>query len=445
MQALNAKARATAYLLSHRLSGSRMPRYFRRYAREDDERAYPSAAGLLADTLADAVANVPFYEARASREEIRSDPFAALARFPILEREAVRARGAEMRSREQGRDWYENTSGGSTGEPVVLIQDADHLAKTVAIRNVYTRWTGNGLGDPELYIWGSEQDLERGRDSRRNRIGNRLLRREFLNAFRLTDQGISAILDELVKGDPRLVVAYAQAGYEVARYAAERDLRIPPQRGVIATAGTLHTFMRERLSGVFGCDVYNRYGSRETGDMAGECEYHAGLHVLPWACHIEVLDADGSPVGPGEEGDIVVTSHTNRAMPLIRYRIGDRARMPSSGDPCECGRATQMLAAVTGRNVDMFLAEDGSMVDGEYFTHLLYFRPWLKQFQVAQSAPDRIVYRLVASSEIPQGDRDEIAAKTRLVLGEDCEVRFERTEAIPPSASGKLRYTMREF
>jgi phenylacetate-CoA ligase len=93
----------------------------------------------------------------------------------------------------------------------------------------------------------------------------------------------------------------------------------------------------------------------------------------------------------------------------------------------------------------MFIAEDGSMVDGEYFTHLLYFRPWLKQFQVAQSAPDRVVYRLVARSEIPKGDRDEIAGKTRLVLGERCEVRFEQLDAIAPSASGKLRYTMREF
>lgn len=422
-----------------------MPDYYRRYVEEDRQRAYPRAERLLADTLADAVANVPFYGGTASAEEIRSDPFSALASFPILERETVRTQGAAMQSAGRRQGWHENTSGGSTGEPVALIQDADHLAKTIAIRNVFTLWTGNRLGDPELYIWGSEQDLERGRGSRRDRIGNRLLRRELLNAFRLTDDAISAILDGLAEGEPRLVVAYTQAGYEVARFAAERGLRIPGQRGVIATAGTLHAFMRERLSSVFGCDVFNRYGSRETGDMAGECEYHDGLHVLPWSCHIEVLDADGLPVQPGEEGDIVVTSHTNRAMPLIRYRIGDRARVPSSDAPCRCGRVTQMLAAVTGRTVDMFIAEDGSMVDGEYFTHLLYFRPWLKQFQVAQSAPDRVVYRLVARSEIPKGDRDEIAEKTRLVLGGRCEVRFEQLDSIAPSASGKLRYTMREF
>lgn len=423
-----------------------MPRYYRRYAREDDRRAYPSSEQMLGATLADAVANVPYYEGIVSIEEIRSDPLGALSRFPILERETVRSEGSALYSQAGKRDdWYENTSGGSTGEPVTLMQDADHLAKTVAIRNVYTRWTGTRLGDPELYVWGSAEDLERGQGSLRDRIGNRLLRRSLLNAFHLTEDAMSAILDELAENEPRLVVAYAQAGYEVARFADEQGLQIPPQLGVIATAGTVHEFMREKLANVFGCDVFNRYGSRETGDMAGECEFHDGLHVLPWTCHIEVLDEEGLPVRSGEAGDIVVTGHTNRAMPLIRYRIGDRARTPSSDAPCRCGRATQMLAAVTGRTVDTFIAEDGSMVDGEYFTHLLYFRPWLKQFQVAQSAPDQVVYRLVASSEIPEWDQDEIVAKTRLVLGEGCEVRFERAETIPPSASGKLRYTMREF
>ncbi len=389
---------------------------------------------------------MPYFAGRVSTAEIRADPLSALARFPILDRETVREGGEQLLSRVgRRREWRRNTSGGSTGEPVVLFQDRDHLAKTVAIRNVYTRWAGGRMGQPELYIWGSEQDLERGRGSVRDRIGNRILRRELLNAFRLSDRAVAEILDQLVKREPRVIIAYAQAAYQVARFAREKGMDLPGQLGVIATAGTLHEFMRDCLMDVFGCDVFNRYGSRETGDMAGECEHHTGLHVLPWSCHIEVLDARGSPVRPGAEGDIVVTSYTNRAMPLIRYRIGDRARTVDTQGACPCGRATQMLAAVTGRTVDMFIAGDGSLVDGEYFTHLLYFRSWLKKFQVAQTAPARVVYRLVTSSDVPTGDRREIVEKTQLALGPDCEVAFETVENIPPSDSGKFRYTVREF
>lgn len=440
-----ARLRGDAYLLLHRATGSRLGSYYREFLRQDRERSYPPPGELLAQTLIHAVTAVPHYRGVASPGEIEADPFAALARFPLLDRETVRASGEQLLSEQGDRGtWTENTSGGSTGEPVRLLQDPDHLAWTVAAREVYSTWAGGGLGEPELYIWGSEKDLEGGA-SLRNRVGNGLLRRTLLNAFLLTDETIEAILARLRRGPPNLVIAYAQAGYEVARYAARREIEVPPQRGAIATAGTLYDFMRDQLEETFGCRVLNRYGSRETGDMAGECEHRTGLHVLPWNCHIEVLDAGGAPVGPGEEGEIAVTGFTNRAMPLVRYLIGDRARLPEREIECPCGRRTQMLAEVTGRSVDTFRGPEGQMVDGEYFTHLMYFRPWLRQFQVVQRAPNEVVYRVATEAEIPTAEREEIVAKTRAVLGDACTVEFEQVETIEPSASGKLRYTIRDF
>lgn len=443
---LPARLRADAYLLLHAAGGSSLPRHYREFQRQDRQRSYPEPGAQLAATLEHAVTTVPHYRGVATAAEISADPFAALARFPLLDRDTVRAGWERMLSTDGGRGkWVENTSGGSTGEPVPLLQDPEHLALTVAAREVYSTWAGGALGDPELYIWGSEKDLEAGGESLRNRFGNKLLRRSLLNAFLLTDETIEAILERLRSGPPHLVLAYAQAAYEVARFASRRGIEVPPQRGMIATAGTLYGFMREQLEETFGCTVLNRYGSRETGDMAGECEHRSGLHVLPWTCHVEVLGPDGRPAGPGEEGDVAVTGHTNRAMPLVRYLIGDRARLPEREVECPCGRRTQMLAEVTGRSVDMFLGPDGQMVDGEYFTHLMYFRPWLRQFQVVQRAPDDVLFRLAAEAEVPASDREEIVAKTRAVLGEGCGVSFERVETIEPSASGKLRYTLRDF
>jgi phenylacetate-CoA ligase len=439
------RLRGDAYLLLHRATGSKLGPYYREFLRQDRRRSYPAPGALLAKTLERAVTAVPHYRGVASPVEIAADPFAALSRFPLLRRDVIRAEWQQLLSDEGYRGtWIENTSGGSTGEPVTLLQDLDHLAWTVAAREVYSTWAGGGLGEPELYVWGSEKDLE-GNASVRNRVGNRLLRRRLLNAFLLTEVTIEAILGQLRDGPPNLVIAYAQAGYEVARYAARNGIEVPPQRALIATAGTLYDFMREQLEETFGCRVLNRYGSRETGDMAGECEHRTGLHVLPWNCHVEVLGSGGEPVGPGEEGEIAVTGFTNRAMPLIRYLIGDRARLPEREVECPCGRRTQMLAEVTGRSVDTFLGPDGQMVDGEYFTHLMYFRPWLRQFQVVQRSPGEVVYRVACEAEIPTADREEIVAKTRTVLGESCEVEFEQVETIEPSASGKLRYTIRDF
>jgi phenylacetate-CoA ligase len=444
-QSLQGRLRGAGYLLLHRATASELGSYYREFLRQDHERSYPQPGDLLARTLEHAVTTVPHYRGVVSPDEIRRDPFLALSKFPLLDRDAVRADRRRMLSEVGDREkWVENTSGGSTGEPVPLLQDPEHLARTVAAREVYSTWAGGGLGEPELYIWGSEKDLE-GNASFRNRVANRLLRRNLLNAFLLTDETIEAILGRLRDGPPNLVIAYAQAGYEVARYASRNGIEVPPQRGVIATAGTLYDFMRDQLEETFGCRVLNRYGSRETGDMAGECEHRTGLHVLPWNCHVEVLGSDGEPVGPGEEGEIAVTDFTNRAMPLVRYLIGDRARLPEREVECPCGRRTQMLAEVTGRSVDTFLGPDGQMVDGEYFAHLMYFRPWLRQFQVVQRSPAKVVYRVVCETAMPVADRAEIVAKTKSVLGEECAVEFEPVETIEPSASGKLRYTIRAF
>jgi phenylacetate-CoA ligase len=439
-----ARLRREAYFLLHRAAGSRLGSHYREFAEQDRSRSYPAPGAALSATLTHAVMTVPHYRGLATPAQTREDPFAALARFPVLSRDEVRAAGPALLSEQGDRGkWIENTSGGSTGEPVKLLQDPDHLARTVAAREVYSTWAGGALGEPELYIWGSEKDLEGG-TSARGRFGTWLLRRTLLNAFLLTDETIETILGQLRDGPPQLVIAYAQAGYEVARFASRNGIEVPPQRGAIATAGTLHDFMREQLEATFGCRVLNRYGSRETGDMAGECEFRTGLHVLPWNCHVEVLGPEGKPVGPGEEGEIAVTGFTNRAMPLVRYLIGDRARLPEHEVECPCGRRTQMLAEVTGRNVDMFLGPEGQMVDGEYFTHLMYFRPWLRQFQVVQRAPDEVVFR-TSGEEVPAADREEIETKTKAVLGPGCAVVFERVGTIEPSASGKLRYTIREF
>nr|BAL57037.1 phenylacetate-CoA ligase [uncultured crenarchaeote] len=99
----------------------------------------------------------------------------------------------------------------------------------------------------------------------------------------------------------------------------------------------------------------NIYGSTETlGPGTGvECEYEQGFHF--WTDHflLEVIDPQtGEHVSPGEEGEIVVTTLTKEAMPLLRYRMRDITKIDDSG--CECGRnAFPRCMWITGRVDDM--------------------------------------------------------------------------------------------
>ena len=448
---LSTRLRSASYLTLHRLMGSQLPRYYREYLAQDRTCTAPDPTLALGEILRHAVATVPYYrEVSGITSGNRGsagldDPVAFLQRMPILTKDTIRAAGEQLTSSVGDRSsWYENATGGSTGEPLKLIQDAEHRARIVAIQEVYSTWAGGGLGRPEVFIWGSERDIAEGSESFRNRFANAMLHRSLLNAFRLDSDSMRRFLEVVRKGPPKLVLSYAQAGFEVARFAAAEGIDVPPQLGVITTAGMLYDHMREQIERAFGCRVFDRYGSREIGDMAGECGHGTGLHILPWCCYLEVLDHDDVPVGPGVEGDIVVTGLTNRAMPLIRYRIGDRA-VRTTDEPCPCGRKGPRLARVAGRTVDTFLTDAGVLVAGGYFVQLLAYRPWVGTFQILQPAPDEVEYHVVARGEVPADDKREIVRGTRSALGDDCRVSFRFVDEIEPGPSGKRYYTRRLF
>jgi phenylacetate-CoA ligase len=214
----------------------------------------------------------------------------------------------------------------------------------------------------------------------------------------------------------------------------------------MTSAGTLHDHMRETIRRVFRAPVYNRYGSREVGDIACECEAHEGLHVSAPTHYVEILRPDGTPTDPGEMGEIVVTLLTNYAMPLIRYRIGDMGAWAKSS--CSCGRSWKLLKEVAGRVTDMFVRKDGSVIDGRLFNTFLWDIEFVKEYQVVQNKTESINIKIVLKEGIKKDEVKNTRAikkvrkQVKNVMGERCEVSFQFQEEIPPTDSGKYRYTI---
>jgi phenylacetate-CoA ligase len=107
-----------------------------------------------------------------------------------------------------------------------------------------------------------------------------------------------------------------------------------------------------------GARIFDHHGMTETGPISHECPARPGvLHVIESAYLPEVLDSGGNPVPVGEIGELVVTTLTRVASPLLRYRTGDLVRVVASPDtPCECGRCDLALAGgILGRADDMII------------------------------------------------------------------------------------------
>ncbi|MCQ8903789.1 MAG: phenylacetate--CoA ligase [Methanothrix sp.] len=112
---------------------------------------------------------------------------------------------------------------------------------------------------------------------------------------------------------------------------------------------------RQELEEAFGIKAYDSYGLSEMfgPGVAFECQEQNGLHI--WEDHflVEILDRDGNPCAPGERGELVLTSLTKEAMPLIRYRTGDVTYLLEDG--CSCGRTSRKLHRFLGRADDMLV------------------------------------------------------------------------------------------
>ena len=142
------------------------------------------------------------------------------------------------------------------------------------------------------------------------------------------------------------------------------------------------------------------------------------------------------------EGRVVVTTLENFSMPLIRYEIGDVA--VAGGHDCGCGRHSFQLSQVMGRTLGYFKKADGSLAHSHFLVQALFFRSWIKRFQIVQDALDHVLIRVEQAPNIdmPSAEQEDIIQKTKVLMGAQCQVEFDFVEEISRSASGKFVYTL---
>ena len=112
--------------------------------------------------------------------------------------------------------------------------------------------------------------------------------------------------------------------------------------------------MRAQLEALWGAVASDCYGLSELigPGVASECPAHDGLHINDDHFLPEIVDpTTGAPLGPGKEGELVLTALTREALPMLRYRTGDLTSL--NPEPCACGRTTVRMARVKGRTDDM--------------------------------------------------------------------------------------------
>ncbi len=330
---------------------------------------------------------------------------------------------------------YEDASGGSTGNPVVFYHDQWYRTFSQAMENLSLSWMGVAKGDRTAVFWGADRDFHE--YSFKEKLALKMERLRILNSFNVDEAALDRFLKELQSFKPHYIFGYASSLHLAAKYInSTGKYRIRPA-AVKSSAEMLYDYQRSDIEKVFGTKVYNFYGSREVNNLAAECPAHEGLHVSASGRIIEVVDKNGLALPDGEMGYLAVTDLTNYTFPFIRYLIGDMGIRKT--EPCSCGRGYPLLEKITGRSSDI-LTFGGKFIHGEYFTHLFYGQPGVKQFQVIQETEKNLLIKIVSSGSY--FDPEQIVTTIQEKLGPKVEIKIDFMDTIAPLKSGKYRFTI---
>ena len=443
---MNLNWRKPVILAALRISGSNIPSYLKeieRVTRMSREEINDYQKKRLECLLMHAYENVPYYHRILPETGVISGDRVDLTHFkniPILTKDIIRKEGKNLYSSDyRKRNYYENSSGGSTGEPVKLIQDREYNEWNIATKLYFNKVLGKEIGDREIKFWGSDRDIFEGTIGMKNRLNNYLYNRSFINSILLTQDNLHKIVNDWNKIQPDYAWCYLSSVFELARFMDThgRTFSHPP-KAVIVTTTVLLEPVREYIQKILQTRVYNQYGSREVGVIACECPMQDGLHIFDFFQYLEIIDTDNS-----RNGEVIITNLRNYSMPLIRYQIGDTAREKTT--ICSCGQDSHILENITGRTTDHFLLKNGSKIDGLYFYLLFLFIHWIKKYRVIQRDYQSILCKIVPDGEIDNDELKVIEQKIKSVMGDTCEVHFEVVKDIKSSKSGKHRYVICEL
>jgi phenylacetate-CoA ligase len=323
-------------------------------------------------------------------------------------------------------------TGGSTGKPLAFYYTDEKIERMRAGMMRSYRWAGWRQGDKVLNFWGARHDIKR-HSKPFDRLRRYTAAEQTLGAYEFSEADLLSWARHIRSWRPTLLQGYASILAELAQYVLANNMRMPSTiKGVFSTAEVLYDWQRTAIEAAFSCTVFNQYGCREVPNIGLQCA-HGNFHIFSDLVKLESMPVDG-------EQRLLVTSLTNRVMPMIRYELGDLGRLKAG--QCSCGSSFPMMELDVCRKNDLVVTPGGRTIYPSYFVHLLDAHDGIEQFQFVQTAPGNIVLRLSARQEVVDVVGQALKPRIQADLGSDMTLQVERAEAIPRSRSGKHRFVI---
>ena len=336
---------------------------------------------------------------------------------------------------------YETSTGGTSGRPLRILLERNGFQVEWAF--MVAQWmragyrpgmrkaTFRGVAFPGGQLW------------QENPVYDELQ----FSPFAMSEANLSLYAERLAAYAPDFLYGYPSALSLLARHYEDHSSPPPPPvRALLCGSENVREGQREYLERVFKARFYSWYGMSEKVILAGECESSTLYHAFPQYGVTEILDGRGAlSDAPGAEGELVGTGFMNAAMPFIRYRLGDHARIEGFGC-AHCGRAHLLLGPVRGRWVqEMVVGRTGAKISLTALNMHGKVFDGVRRFQFHQSEAGRVTLRLVAASSFGEADVARIQDALEMKTGGEVAWSVETVADLPLSPRGKGVFLVQEI
>jgi len=392
----------------------------------------------LRDLLEFAVEEVPFYHHLRGVVR-RCKPFDALKEFPLLTKEMVQQNFKALLPKSLERiPHHQGTTGGSTGNQLVILEDESAYAREKAY--VHSEWKRVGYTPKCRTAAFRGVSFRKITDScfwQENPIHNELQ----FSPFHMSEENLQRYIRKLIAYQPEFLHGYPSAVDVIAEYVLRHELvsTLPPIKAALLASEACSEAQRQRVEAAFRTRVHTFYGHCERTVLGGECEKSRCYHAFPTYGVLEILNEKGEPCAVGQFGEIVGTGFLKRAMPLIRYRTDDFAiREPYT---CECGRCWDRFSHVVGRRSfeGVVVGRSGTKISatalnmhGDVFENVV-------RYQYYQEERGRLEIRVIPNTRFRECDKESIRCAHEKKLWGEVQVRVVPVRHIPLTKSGKQR------
>ena len=356
--------------------------------------------------------------------------------WPILDKDIVRNHPTQFISDDFNiKDLSVMHTSGTSGKPMTIYLSKESFGLWYALYDLRIK-KENGV-DPFKDAYGTfagQLICAQNQSKPPFWVHNQLGKQVYFSSYHLNENNIQSYVKAMVDYKLTYLMGYTSALHSVVVLAKAKNIELPKLKLVITNAEPLFDHQRELISAAFQCPVVQTYSGCEYA-FGGTEDLQKNMWLWPESGLLEVLTVDGN-IQPYGQGAFLATGLVNKAMPLIRYKIGDTGTIEDPEITKSIGNMLR-LTSIDGRTDDLIKTPDGRLVGRLDPVFKADFA--IKEAQIIQEKLTFIIIKVVEDKNFNDAQKQELIARLKDRVGDAIEIQYQSVDSIARNANGKFK------